>query len=185
MKDWGSSIIVYVSRVDNLRYNCKFVSTNDDYVWKDTPNQKSVDAAFYGKKDRAKTIPYKYVDEVRWTPVEIISGYYARKKENKESSGKVGDTPFEAVSYLDFDNKYSIDRDPITESKELEQQVFDILRYHTGSVHYTTLNNYLNEELLDDEDITNKRIKEYLVELSKNTNVYSTTNNKKWWSIRN
>lgn len=183
MKDWSSSRIVYVSRVDNLRYNCKFVATNDDYVWKDTPNQKSVDAAFYGKKERAKTIPYEYVDEVCWTSVEIISGYYARKKNEKSSSEKVGDTPFEAVSYLEFEEVYSIDRDPITQSQSIDEQIIDILRYHTGSVHYTSLNNYMNKKQLNDGEYTNN-MKKHLIELSQSENIYPTTDNKDWWSIR-
>ena len=181
MTKWNSSRTVYIAKITNLRYGCEFVSTNDDLVWKDTPNQKSIDAAFYGKDDMAKTIPYEYVSDVTWTPVEIISGYQARLK-NKPDEVMYGDTPFEAVSYLDFDDKYEINRDPITEESTIQNQIKDILRYHTGAVHYSTINNYTNNKLND--KYTDSEIKEILKELSEKSGVYTTKQGDNWWSIR-
>lgn len=183
MTNWDkSSRSVYVAQVSNLRYDCSFVSTNDDYVWKDTPDQKSVNAAFYGKEDMASTIPYKYVQNIKWTTVEIISGFQARIKD-KPNDIKYGETPSEAVEYLDFDNTYKIERDPITESDDISKQIKDILRYLTGSVHYTSINNYTNNNKLKQE-YTNDDIKNKLQDISQTGNVYMTSENDEWWSIR-
>lgn len=182
MTKWDSSRNVYIAKITNLRYGCKFVSTNDDLVWKDTPKQKSVDSAFYGRDDMAKTIPYEYVSNVEWTPVEIISGYQARLK-NKPDNVMYGDTPFEAVSYLEFSNEYEIERDPITKKSTIQDQIKHILRYHTGSVHYSTINNYTNSNQLNNE-YDNSEIKEILKELSNESGVYTTKQGEDWWSIR-
>lgn len=181
--NWDSSRIVYLARVTNLRHGCKFVATNDDSVWVDTKDEKSIDAAFYGKEDMSKTIPYDYVQHINWTPVEIISGFYARKKKDKSES-MIGNTPFEAVSYLQFDDKYEIDRPNVTESSTMKEQIFDILRYHTGSVHIQTLQNYLNYNNLDSDIYTQDEIKNKLIELEDKTPVYKTKEGDLWWSIR-
>lgn len=182
MTQWSSSRTVYVAKITNLRYGCKFISTNDNLVWKDTPEQKSIDAAFYGKDDMAKTIPYEYVSDVNWTPVEIISGYQARLK-NDPDQVMYGDTPFEAVSYLDFNNEYEIKRDPITKESTIQDQIKDILKYHTGAVHYSTINNYTNDNQLNNE-YNNQEIKDILKKLSSESGVYTTKQGNDWWSIR-
>jgi hypothetical protein len=182
MPNWDSSRTVYLAPVDNLRYNCKFIATNDDYVWKDTPEQKSINAAFYGDKDMAKTIPYEYVENVNWTAVEIISGFQARKR-NESDIVKFGDTPFEAVSYLKFDEIYKIDRQMITDSLEIEEQIKDILRYHTGSVHYSVINNYTNNDKLN-KQYSDEEIKNLLMDISDKSSIYSTSEGYEWWSIK-
>lgn len=181
--NWDSSRTVYLAKVSNLRYGCEFVATNDDLVWVDTKKEKSVDAAFYGKKDMSRTIPYDYVDHMSWTPVEIISGFYARKK-NGDQESMIGDTPFESVSYLQFDDKYEIDRPNITDSNKLKNQICDILRYHTGSVHLETIQNYLNYSKLDKKEYSITQIESEVVSLSETKSVYSTKDGNKWWSIR-
>lgn len=180
--NWNGSKLVYVAKVNNLRYDCHFVATNDDVVWKDTPDQKSVNAAFKNREDMAETIPYDNISNVGWTAVEIRPGCYARFKNAEEY--QVGDTPYEATKYLDFDEVYEIDRDNITEKETLEGQIVDILRKLHGSVHYTTIPNYINYREISSSSMKPESILEELDSMEPRTSVYRTKDGDDWWSAR-
>lgn len=180
--NWDNSKMVHVAKVDNLRYQCQFVSTNDEYVWKDTPDQKSVNACFYNKEDLAETVPYEQVKNVSWTTIQILPGYYARIK-NSETH-QVGDTPHEATSYIEFKKTYRLDRPPITEETNLRDQIIEVLRKLHGSVHHTTIPSYLNYDKIDENQLSSDETLEYLESLEDSTSIYKTTDSQTWWSIR-
>lgn len=170
---------VYVARVNNLRYNCHFIATNDQTVWKDTPKLNAIRSAI-DNKDTNNTVPMKDVSHISWTPVIIEQGFSAHIKDEEQE--KYGDTPTEATKYLDFPETYEIDRDPITDSTTLENQIIDIIQYLPGAVHYTTIPNYLNYEEIN-EQYTSEDILTRLENMS--SNVYQTKEGNEWWSVRN
>lgn len=182
--NWNNSKLVYVAKVDNLRYDCHFVATNDDVVWKDTPDQKAVNAAFKNKEDMAETVPYDQVSDVSWTAIEIKPGCYARFKNTEKH--QVGDTPHEATKYLQFDEVYRINRDPITEQETVQDQITDVLRKLHGSVHYKTIPNYLNYQKIPytRSETTSETILEDLKSMENSTSVYATKDGDEWWSAR-
>jgi hypothetical protein len=180
--NWENARLVHIAKVDNLRYNCEFIATNDDYVWKDTPSQKSVNACFYNDEDLAETIPYEQVHNISWSAIRIAPGYYAKFKDGDEH--QVGDTPHEAVSYLEFEDVYSIDRPAITQENNIQDQVVDILRKLHGGVHYSTIPNYLNYTEIDQNSVSNNEIIDILEDLEKRTSIYKTTDSPMWWSAR-
>lgn len=176
----GKSKLIHVAKIDNLRYDCNFVATNDEYVWQDTPNKKAVNAVYRNKEDLAKTIPFDYVEDVDWTGVRIEPGFKAYIKNTEQI--KRGETPAEAVHYLDFDETYQLNRPPVTDSTSVEQQIEDILRNLTKSVHITTIPKYLNREKLD-RDYDTQDIMSIMENMNESP-IYQTRSGDKWWSIR-
>lgn len=179
---WENARLIHVAKVDNLRYDCNFITTNDDTVWKDTPDSKSVNLAFQQKDEKGEHLQYNQVDHISWEMVRILPGFTAKIDGTNEY--KSGDSPHEAVKYLDFPNVYSIDRDPITTSDSLNKQIIDILQYHTGSVHYTIISKYLNYSTLDIDTLSNEETKEILGDIETSDSVYRTTDSDSWWSYR-
>ena len=182
--NWKNGKLVYVAKIDNLRYDCQFVATNDEVVWKDTPDQKSINAAFKNKEDMAETVPYDQVKHVSWTAIEVMPDCYARFK-NAETY-QVGDTPHEAATYLEFDESYNIEREPITEEDNIQDQAVDILRKLHGSVHYETVPKYLNYEKIpySRSELTSNQIRQDLKSFESDTSIYRTKNGDEWWSAR-
>lgn len=176
----GKEKLIHVAKIDNLRYDCEFVATNDEYVWQDTPNKKSVNAVYRNKVDLAKTIPFDYVEGVSWTGIKIMPGFEAKIKGENEI--KRGDTPAEAVSYLNFSNTYKVDRPTVTDSQSVESQIEDILRNLVGAVHFKTIPNYLNKDKLN-EEYSEQEVKQILDDMT-NSSVYPTRSGDEWWSIR-
>lgn len=182
--NWENGKLVYVAKIDNLRHNCQFIATNDDVVWKDTPDQKAINAAFKNKENMAETVPYDQVKHVSWTAVEVRPGCYARFK--NADSYQVGDTPHEAATYLEFEDSYNIQREPVTESEDLQGQIVDILRKLHGSVHYESIPNYLNYDKLDSDQskMTSSQMMQDLKSFESNTSIYRTKDGDEWWSAR-
>lgn len=171
---------VYVAKVDNLRYDCHFVATNDQTVWKDTPDANAIRSAI-DNKSQDNEVSMDSVIHISWTPVVIEPGFSAQFKNNKKSTEKYGDTPTEATKYLDFPEVYSIDRDPVTSSSSIDGQIVDILRNLTGSVHYTTINSYLNTEELSDQ-YSNEDIQTELIDLQESGEARQTRDGNEWWT---
>lgn len=180
--NWDNSTLIHVAKVNNLRYGCNFIATNDEYVWKDTPNESSGDAVFRNKENMAKTIPFDYVSDVSWTSIQVLPGYHIRKK-NEPDTESIGDTIGEALNYIEFDEVYKIDRPSITESETINEQIKDIVRYHTGAVHTETVYRYLNKENLD-KDYSLEDIQSTMNRIKSDEPIYQTRQSEKWWSIR-
>lgn len=170
--------LVHVAKIENLRYDCEFITTNDRHVWKDTPKGSAVNASYHSRREITDTVPFSYVEDVKWTTVIVRPGFQAniRGKDNI----KRGDTPDEAVSYLNFDETYKIRRPPVTEKQSVRNQIQDILRSLSGAVHFTTVPKYLNKDKLDD-DYTSEDIKDILVGMD---STYKTRTGDEWWSTR-
>lgn len=180
---WENAYLVHAARIENLRYDCHFVTTNDTFVWKDTPNESAITAAFNSDEKIAETISHSKVDNVSWTTVEIKPGFEARIKGEEETA--VGDTPGRAAESLSFPETYELDRKQITSSGEVETQIVDILKSLNGAVNVQTIPKFLNYQIIDINEITIQEITERLIKMEEHTNVYRTRgDDTTWWSAR-
>lgn len=180
---WENAYLVHTAKIENLRYDCHFVTTNDTYVWKDTPNESAVTAAFKSDKTIADTISHNRVDDVSWTTVEVKSGFEARIRGEEETA--VEDTPGRAVEGLSFPETYDIKREQITNADEVETQIVDILKSLNGAVNVQTIPEFLNYQSLDIEEITIQETTEKLIKMEEHTNAYRTRgNDTNWWSAQ-
>jgi hypothetical protein len=180
---WGDAYLVHVAKITNLRHDCDFVTTNDTYVWKDTPNESAVTAVYKSDEDIAQTIPMEKVSHVSWTTVEVKPGFEARIKGKETVS--YGETPGRAVSGLSFEDAYEINREPTTDSDTLEHQILDVLKRLDGAVNVNAIPNFLNYQNIDIDDIDVNSVREKLLEMEETTNAYRTRGeDPSWWSAR-
>lgn len=181
--DWSNATDIKVAKVDNLRNDNTFVATDGETYWKDTYPGGAVDAAYDGedKYDQAEVIDEP--DDLEMMTVQITESFKARFSGKLEY--QLGDTPGEAVMYLDFPEIQSLSMPEVTTADDINSQISEILTVLEGEVYIRDILDNINQDELNGTKPTLDELKEILKDMEEDNVVYRSRGNyDTWWNLR-